>query len=128
MSEQLHVLVVDNNLDVSSLVKEYLCDAGCRVSIALSGCEMSRVMERSAVDVVLLDLIFPNDDGLVLARSLRAEHPNLGIIIMTGADKDIDQIVEEIGADDGLTKPFHLHELLARIESATRRADDLAKI
>ena len=122
-----HVLVVEDNFDICLVVKEYLSEAGYRVSIALSGCEMRRVIKKSAVDVVLLDLILPKEDGLALARSLRAEHPGLGIIIMTGADKPIDQMAGEIGADDWLAKPFRLCELLPRIESARGRTDDMAQ-
>lgn len=125
MRETFHVLIVDDNLDICDLVKEFLCEAGYRVSIAYSGADMRRVLEQSMVDLVLVDFLLPKDEGSSLARSLRAEHPDLGIIIMTGADKDIGQMAGEVGADDALAKPFRLRELRARIESVRRRAREL---
>jgi two-component system, OmpR family, response regulator len=80
-------------------------------------------MGQSPVDLVILDLMLPGEDGLTLARVLRQETPNVAIIILTGRGEIVDRIIGlEMGADDYLPKPFHLRELLARVKSVLRRA------
>jgi DNA-binding response OmpR family regulator len=103
------------------MVQDYLSSEGYRVSTAHDGSGMRRVIAQSAVDLVILDLILPGEDGLTLARSLR-EESNVGIIILTGRGETVDRIIGlEMGADDYLPKPFHLRELLARVKSVLRR-------
>lgn len=122
MSENEHILIVDDEREICEVVQEYLTEEGYRVSVAYNGGEMRRVINQSAVDLVLLDVVLPREDGLSLARSLRAEKPNIGIIMLTGRGETLDRIVGlEVGADDYLAKPFHLRELLARVKSLNRR-------
>ncbi|HYZ39978.1 MAG TPA: response regulator [Stellaceae bacterium] len=123
MSDNGHILIVDDQREICDLVQEYLSGEGYRVSTAQSGAEMRREMAQSPVDLVILDLMLPGEDGLTLARSLRQELPNVGIIILTGRGEIVDRIIGlEMGADDYLPKPFHLRELLARVKSVLRRA------
>ena len=123
MSDNSHILIVDDQREICELVQEYLSGEGYRVSTALSGGEMRKIMAQSPADLVILDLMLPGEDGLTLARSLRQESPNVGIIILTGRGEIVDRIIGlEMGADDYLPKPFHLRELLARVKSVLRRA------
>ena len=119
MSDNIHILIVDDQREICELVQEYLSGEGYRVSTAQSGGEMRKVMAQSPVDLVILDLMLPGEDGLTLARSLRQELPNVGIIILTGRGEIVDRIIGlEMGADDYLPKPFHLRELLARVRQS----------
>jgi DNA-binding response OmpR family regulator len=121
MSDIGHILVVDDQREICDMVQDYLSSEGFKVSIAHDGTGMRRVIARSPVDLVILDLMLPGEDGLTLARWLR-EESNVGIIILTGRGETVDRIIGlEMGADDYLPKPFHLRELLARIKSVLRR-------
>jgi DNA-binding response OmpR family regulator len=123
MSDNGHILIVDDQREICDLVQEYLSGEGYRVSIAQDGAEMRKAMTQSSIDLVILDLMLPGEDGLTLARALRQELPNVGIIILTGRGEIVDRIIGlEMGADDYLPKPFHLRELLARVKSVLRRA------
>src|ERR1700694_4132854 len=122
MSDNGHILVVDDQKEICDVVQEYLTGEGYRVSTANDGNGMRRVLGQSHVDLVILDLMLPGEDGLTLARSLRNES-GIGIIILTGRGETVDRIIGlEMGADDYLPKPFHLRELLARVKSVLRRA------
>src|SRR5271154_2596338 len=122
MTDNGHILIVDDQREICDLVQEYLSGEGYRVSTAQDGAEMRRAMTQSPVDLVILDLMLPGEDGLTLARSLRQES-SVGIIILTGRGEIVDRIIGlEMGADDYLPKPFHLRELLARVKSVLRRA------
>jgi DNA-binding response OmpR family regulator len=122
MSDNGHILVVDDQLEICQLVREYLTDEGFRVSIAQDGAAMREVLARDPADLVVLDLVLPGEDGLSLARELRSQS-ELGIIMLTGRGETVDRIIGlEMGADDYLSKPFHLRELLARVKSVLRRA------
>jgi two-component system OmpR family response regulator len=117
-----HILIVDDQREICDLIQGYLTGEGYRVSIAHDGGEMRQIMSQSPVDLVILDLMLPGEDGLTLARSLR-EESGVGIIILTGRGETVDRIIGlEMGADDYLPKPFHLRELLARAKSVLRRA------
>jgi two-component system OmpR family response regulator len=123
MSDNGHILIVDDQPEICDLVEEYLSGEGYRVSTARDGAGMRKVMAQSPVDLVVLDLMLPGEDGLTLARALRQETPHIGIIILTGRGEIVDRIIGlEMGADDYLPKPFHLRELLARVKSVLRRA------
>src|ERR1700691_1455256 len=116
-----HILVIDDQPEIRDVVQQYLANEGYRVSVANDGTGMRRVMAQGPVDLVILDLMLPGEDGLTLARALR-EESNLGIIILTGRGETVDRIIGlEMGADDYLPKPFHLRELLARVKSVLRR-------
>jgi two-component system OmpR family response regulator len=121
MSDNGHILVVDDQREIREMVEDYLSGEGYRVSTAHDGTEMRRALVQSRVDLVILDLMLPGEDGLSLARSLR-EESDVGIIILTGRGETVDRIIGlEMGADDYLPKPFHLRELLARVKSVLRR-------
>src|ERR1700682_719837 len=122
MSDNGHILVVDDQKEICDVVQEYLTGEGYRVSTANDGNGMRRVLGQSHVDLVILDLMLPGEDGLTLARALRSQS-GIGIIILTGRGETVDRIIGlEMGADDYLPKPFHLRELLARVKSVLRRA------
>src|SRR5262245_29964518 len=122
MSDNGHIVIVDDQREICDLVHGYLTGEGYRVSTASDGGEMRRIMSQGGVDLVILDLMLPGEDGLTLARSLR-EESNVGIIILTGRGEIVDRIIGlEMGADDYLPKPFHLRELLARVKSVLRRS------
>jgi two-component system OmpR family response regulator len=124
MTENGHILIVDDQQEICDVVQEYLTGEGYRVSTAHDGAGMRRVLAQGAVDLVILDLMLPGEDGLTLARSLRSES-GIGIIILTGRGETVDRIIGlEMGADDYLPKPFHLRELLARVKAVLRRAHD----
>jgi DNA-binding response OmpR family regulator len=121
MSIPLHILVVDDDADLRQMVAVYLNDYDLRVTGAADGSGMRDAMAHEVVDLVLLDLKLPSEDGMNLARELR-ETSNVPIIILTGRKDDVDRIMGlELGADDYLTKPFNLRELLARIRTILRR-------
>jgi two-component system OmpR family response regulator len=124
MSDSAHILIVDDQQEICDVVQEYLTGEGYRVSTAHDGTGMRRVMSQSQIDLVILDLMLPGEDGLTLARLLRSES-GIGIIILTGRGETVDRIIGlEMGADDYLPKPFHLRELLARVKAVLRRAQD----
>jgi two-component system, OmpR family, response regulator len=120
-----HVAVVDDHKDIRELVGKYLTQHGYRVSTAESATGLRRLLERSAFDLVVLDIMMPGEDGLSLCRHLRnsADTP---IILLTALAEDTDRIVGlEMGADDYVTKPFNPRELLARVKAVLRRAHSL---
>jgi len=117
----LHVLVVDDEARVRKMLADYLQEQGIRVSLASGGKEMWAELERHRIDVVLLDLVLAGEDGVSLAAELRRT-ADVGIIMLSGRTDVVDRVVGlEVGADDYLTKPFHLREVLARIKSVARR-------
>jgi DNA-binding response OmpR family regulator len=121
MTGSAHIVVVDDQKEICEVVQQYLTSEGYLVSVAHDGAGMRRIMGADAVDLVILDLMLPGEDGLTLARQLR-EESNVGIIILTGRGETVDRIIGlEMGADDYLPKPFHLRELLARVKSVLRR-------
>ena len=122
MNKSPRILIVDDDIEICQVLQEYLSGEGYPVSVAHDGADMRAAMGRSPIDLVLLDLVLPGADGLSLAGWLRAEYPNVGIIMLTGRSDTADRIIGlEFGADDYLAKPFHLRELLARVKSVCRR-------
>jgi DNA-binding response OmpR family regulator len=121
MIDNGHILVVDDQPEICDLVQEYLSGEGYRVSTAPDGAGMRRVMAKSPVDLVTLDLMLPGEDGLTLARWLR-ENFTVGIIMLTGRGEIVDHILGlEMGADYYVTKPYHPRQLLAAVKSVLRR-------
>lgn len=118
-----HVLVVDDDREIRDLLSGYLKKNGLRVTTAADGRQMRAFLEADRVDLVVLDLMMPGDDGLVLCRELRAgKHKATPILMLTARNDDTDRIVGlEMGADDYLAKPFVARELLARIKAILRR-------
>jgi DNA-binding response OmpR family regulator len=121
MKQTSHLLVVDDDPSVRSMLREYLEGHDFAVAEAGSGTEMRECIERDLPDAVLLDIRLPGEDGLSLARYLR-ERYDLGIIMVTASGDIIDRVVGlELGADDYIAKPFDPRELLARVKSVLRR-------
>lgn len=119
-----HVLVVDDDRDIRQMVGDYLRRNGLRVSLAADGREMRATLDTSDVDLVVLDVMMPGEDGLALCRNLRAgKHRAVPVVLLTARDDETDRIIGlEMGADDYVTKPFSSRELLARINAVIRRA------
>jgi len=116
-----HVLVIDDDPDIRDLVAEYLGNNDLRVTAVASGREMFELIDREAIDLVLLDLKLPGEDGMQLARILR-ERATVPIILLTGRKEEADRVMGlELGADDYVTKPFSPRELLARVRAVLRR-------
>jgi DNA-binding response OmpR family regulator len=116
------ILIVDDDRQVRESIGEYLQEHGYEVALAEGGEAMRRALASGAPDVVLLDLNRPGEDGLSLARWLRANH-DVAIIMVTGAGEVVDRVIGlEVGADDYLAKPFDPRELRARLKSVLRRA------
>jgi two-component system OmpR family response regulator len=120
-----HILVVDDDREIRDLLNRFLVKHGLRVSTARDGVEMSRILDGAAIDLVVLDLMLPGEDGLSLCRKLRST-TNLPVIMLTAMGEDTDRIVGlEMGADDYLPKPFNPRELLARVKAVLRRVQSL---
>ena len=116
-----HILVIDDDSSIRDLVSEYLGGNDMRVTAGASGREMFEALDREAIDLVLLDLKLPGEDGLQLARALR-ERANMPIVLLTGRSEEADRVMGlELGADDYVTKPFSPRELLARVRAVLRR-------
>ncbi|NML46200.1 response regulator [Ramlibacter sp. G-1-2-2] len=130
-----HVLAVDDDADLRSVIAQYLSQNELRVTAVASGAEMDRAMEKEVFDCLLLDLKLPGEDGLAIAHRLRG-HSSIPILMVTGRSDEVDRVMGlELGADDYLTKPFSLRELLARIRALLRRvklhatlADEVGKL
>jgi DNA-binding response OmpR family regulator len=118
----IHVLAVDDDPSVRQMISDYLGDNEVRVTPLESGREIDEVMARDMVDLVILDLKMPGEDGMQIARRLR-EASDIPIIMLTGRKDEADRVMGlEFGADDYLTKPFSPRELLARIRALLRRS------
>jgi two-component system OmpR family response regulator len=125
MSTLDHVLVVDDDREIRTLLSEYLTRNGYRVSTAADGKAMWSALDSSHPDIIVLDVMLPGHDGLTLCRDLRARS-SIPIIMLTARGEETDRIVGlEMGADDYLAKPFNPRELLARIKSVLRRSRSL---
>ena len=120
-----HIAVVDDHREIRDLVGRYLVHHGYRVTVAAGAADFRQLLERSAFDLVVLDIMMPGEDGLTLCRHLRTT-TDLPIILLTAVTEETDRIIGlEMGADDYVTKPFNPRELLARIKSVLRRANSL---
>ena len=118
---QNHILLVEDDNDINTLVSRYLKANDCRVSVARDGREMDRILSTSRVDIVLLDIMLPGIPGTEVCRQIR-NVSQVPIIMVTAKDSEIDKVVGlELGADDYVTKPFSSRELVARIRAVMRR-------
>ena len=116
-----HIVVIDDDPDIRALIEEYLGNNEMRVSAGASGKDLFELLDREAVDLVLLDLKLPGEDGMQLARTLR-ERGTVPIVLLTGRNEEADRVMGlELGADDYVTKPFSPRELLARVRAVLRR-------
>jgi two-component system OmpR family response regulator len=118
-----HILIVDDDREIRELVGNYLKKNGLRTTVVADGRQMRSFLESTPVDLIVLDIMMPGDDGLVLCRELRAgKHKATPIVMLTARSEETDRVVGlEMGADDYLTKPFAARELLARIKAVIRR-------
>ncbi len=120
-----HILIVDDDAEIRQLLTAYLEKHGLRTSSAENGVVMWDVLRKSNIDLIVLDLMMPGEDGLSLCRKLRMDS-NIPVIMLTALGEETDRIIGlEMGADDYLAKPFNPRELLARINSVLRRARSL---
>jgi two-component system phosphate regulon response regulator OmpR len=121
--EHAHIVVVDDEQEVRDLIRDYLTRHGYAVSVADGGPAMRTILSGRPAHLVILDLRMPGEDGLSLARYLRAQGP-VGIIMVTASSETVDRVVGlEMGADDYISKPFDPRELLARVRSVLRRME-----
>ena len=125
MNDSPHILVVDDHQEIRDLVARHLKKEGFRVDTAAEGKAMWRVLADARIDLIVLDLMLPGEDGLALCRRLRAEKPTaaIPIIMLTAKGEEIDRVLGlEMGADDYMGKPFSPRELVARIKAVLRRS------
>jgi two-component system phosphate regulon response regulator OmpR len=116
------ILVVDDDARIRDLLRRYLAQEGFDVVVAEDGRALTRILLRETVDLIVLDLMLPGEDGLSICRRLRSALDRTPIIMLTAKGEDVDRIVGlEVGADDYLGKPFNPRELLARIHAVLRR-------
>lgn len=128
METSAHILVVDDDRDIRQLVGDYLRQNSYRVSLAAHGKEMRNLLDLNRIDLIVLDLMLPGEDGLSLCRNVRANPAlaQLPILMLTARGETIDRVIGlEMGADDYLAKPFEPRELLARIRNILRRSRSL---
>ena len=122
--ENKKLLVVDDDPGLRELLQEYLKTQGFEVDAVADGVAMEQYLQQHTVQLVILDLMLPGEDGLSLARKLRARG-NIPIIMLSARGEDVDRIIGlEVGADDYLAKPFNPRELLARIRAVLRRNEE----
>lgn len=118
-----HVMIVDDDREIRELAGGFLRKNGLNVTLAADGRQMRQLLENLTVDLIVLDIMMPGDDGLVLCRELRSgKHRRIPILMLTARSDDMDRVLGlEMGADDYLVKPFVARELLARIKAILRR-------
>ncbi|WP_442975076.1 response regulator, partial [Salmonella enterica] len=116
------ILVTDDDTRIRDLLRRYLSQEGFEVILAEDGKALTRALLRDSVDLIVLDLMMPGEDGLSICRRLRANNDTTPIIMLTAKVEDVDRIVGlEVGADDYLPKPFEPRELAARLHTVLRR-------
>jgi two-component system OmpR family response regulator len=122
---QAHLLVVDDHHEIRELLQRFFVQHNYRVTVAKDGKEMKQRLNLGNIDLIVLDLMLPGEDGLTLCRDLRASS-NIPIVMLTAMGDEMDKIIGlEMGADDYLAKPFNPRELLARIKAVLRRVNTL---
>jgi DNA-binding response OmpR family regulator len=120
------ILVVEDDKDISRLLELHLRDAGYEVSLARDGTSGSELALSRSYDMIILDIMLPGLDGLELCRRIRAVSPSMPILMLTARSSELDRVVGlELGADDYVTKPFSIPELLARVKALFRRVEAL---
>ena len=123
MESTHHILVVDDHRDIRDSLSKYLASHEYRVTAAADAAEARKLIDQSAIDLVVLDIMMPGEDGLTLCRKVRADS-NMPVIMLTAMGEDVDRIIGlEVGADDYMAKPFNPRELAARIKAVLRRAE-----
>ena len=120
------ILVVDDDVRLRELLERYLTEQGFNVKVVADSKEMDAVLAGETIDLMVLDLMLPGEDGLSICRRMRGSGALLPIIMLTARGDDVDRIIGlEMGADDYLPKPFNPRELLARINAVLRRHERL---
>jgi len=121
-SPKPHILIVDDDSEIRDLLSRFLSKHDFRVTTAKDGRDMQQALKDWKIDLIVLDLMMPGDDGLTLCRQVRADS-DIPIIMLTAMGEDVDRIIGlEVGADDYIAKPFNPRELSARIKAVLRRA------
>jgi DNA-binding response OmpR family regulator len=122
------ILVIEDEPQLARLVEMHLVDAGCRVTVTNDGAGGLAQADRERFDLIVLDLMLPDMDGLDVCRQLRGQQNQTPILMLTARSGEVDRILGlEMGADDYLTKPFSVRELVARIKAILRRVDRRAQ-
>ncbi len=125
MKDKPHILVVDDHREIRDAIARFMGEHGFRVTTAPDGHHMRKALDKSRIDLIVLDLMLPGEDGLTLCRELRAIS-NIPVVMLTAMGEETDRIVGlEMGADDYIAKPFSPRELLARVRAVLRRAQSL---
>ncbi|HHU7937387.1 response regulator, partial [Escherichia sp.] len=118
-----HIVIVEDEPVTQARLQSYFTQEGYTVSVTASGAGLREIMQNQPVDLILLDINLPDENGLMLTRALR-ERSTVGIILVTGRSDRIDRIVGlEMGADDYVTKPLELRELVVRVKNLLWRID-----
>jgi len=121
-----HLLIVEDNADIASLIQLHAKDIDCEADIAADGKQALELFKQNDYELVLLDLMLPEVDGLEVCRQLRATASYVPILMLTSKSSELDRVLGlEVGADDYITKPFSIPELMARIKAQFRRTDAL---
>lgn len=117
-----HLLIIEDNRDIAGLAALHLRDGGYEVSMVHDGTEGLRILQVNQYQLIILDLMLPGIDGIEICRQLRAQHNQTPILMLTARSTELDRVLGlEMGADDYLTKPFGIRELLARVKAILRR-------
>lgn len=123
-----HILIVEDNTDLASLIALHVQDIGCTSDIAADGGKAMRLYDKNEYDLVLLDIMLPVMDGIEVCKKMRVGSQYIPIMMLTSKTSEIDRVVGlEVGADDYISKPFSIPELLARIKAQFRSIEALAK-
>ena len=121
-----NILVVEDEADIARLLEIHLHDLGCQVDVAWNGHRGLAKVQSNRYDLVILDLMLPDTDGLEICRNLRSQSRYTPILMLTSRSSELDRVLGlEMGADDYVTKPFSIRELLARVKAVMRRMDAL---
>lgn len=119
-----HVLVVEDDKDITELLNIHLKDLGCKITASYDGAKGYAQTQKNKFDLIVLDVMLPTMDGLEICRRVRADKNNTPILMLTAKSEELDKVLGlEVGADDYLTKPFSVREFIARVKAIFRRVE-----